>query len=141
MTHTYWLRLSSVIVLVGILGSCGGPDRSLTLVASLAVGSPVYHIAWSADSTLLVVEGDETIQVWDATAHQIVTTYRGHQEDDIYFDLSPDGTFVASVDEHGWVGDDGCVWSRHGFASENVTRVGVSYTGDRTLGVVCDHAV
>ncbi|MBA3471001.1 MAG: hypothetical protein H0T53_15310 [Herpetosiphonaceae bacterium] len=105
----YCYRLILLVFLLGVLGGCGAPDAdqtsapSFALVASLAVGTPVYDIAWSADSTLLAVKSGRTVQVWDVNTNTPKLTYRGHDHEVSSAVFSPDSTFIMSIDAQGGI--------------------------------------
>lgn len=58
---------------------------------------PVYQVAWSADSRLLVSGSkDSTLKVWDISTKKLMFDLPGHADEVYAVDWSPDGERVCS---------------------------------------------
>ncbi len=58
---------------------------------------PIYQIAWSSDSRLLVSGSrDSTLKVWDMKSRKLKMNLPGHLDEVFAVDWSPDGDRVAS---------------------------------------------
>jgi ribosome assembly protein 4 len=58
---------------------------------------PVYQIAWSADSRMVVsASKDSTLKVWSARTKKIELDLPGHEDEVYAVDWSPVGTKAAS---------------------------------------------
>ena len=58
---------------------------------------PVYQVAWSSDSRLLVSGSkDSTLKVWDVHTKKLRVNLPGHADEVYAVDWSPDGARVVS---------------------------------------------
>ncbi|MBI2825522.1 MAG: protein kinase [Planctomycetia bacterium] len=89
----------------------------------------VYAVAVSPDGRWIATGGaDRTIRLWDATANQMASKYRGHTDDINDLAFSPDGRWLASTSNDRTV----CVWT---IGSSDGPRVFSGFTEDWVFGV------
>ncbi len=91
-----WLTISRVVPQADASSPAPSPTAVLLLRYPGHTGA-VYCAAWSHHGRYVASGGeDQTVQVWDATNGQLISTYRGHTKRVNVVVWSPDDTLIVS---------------------------------------------